>query len=52
MHGGVVVAVANTFEDAALAASQRVGYVPLHVGQVVDAALPTVRVPSPRVRPA
>jgi hypothetical protein len=44
-----VVAVADTFEEAALAAYQHVGYVPLHVGQVVDAPLPTVRMPSSRV---
>jgi hypothetical protein len=49
VHGGAVVAVADTFEDAALAAYQRVGYVPIHVGQVVDTALPTVRISSPRV---
>ncbi len=41
-----MVAVADTFEDAAPAAYQRVGYVQLHVGQVVDTPLPTVRIPS------
>jgi hypothetical protein len=43
IQGGAVVAVADTLEDAALQAYQRVGYVPLHVGQVVDTPMRTVR---------
>jgi hypothetical protein len=49
IHGGAVVAVGDTFEDAAVRAYENVGHVPLHVGRVVEDPLPTVRVPSPRV---
>jgi hypothetical protein len=49
IHNAGVVAVADTLKDAAMEAYERVGYVPLHVGLVSDAPLPTVRVPSPRL---
>jgi hypothetical protein len=52
IHNAGVVAIADTFKDAALQACKRVGYVPLHVGLVSDAAPQPVRIPSPRIKPA
>ncbi|HZL36987.1 MAG TPA: DUF5678 domain-containing protein [Tepidisphaeraceae bacterium] len=53
IHDGKIVAVADTFKDAAMQAYQCVGYVPLHVGQVVEHPVGQVRLPSPRLtRPA
>jgi hypothetical protein len=49
VYGGQVVAVGDTFADAALAAYRHHGYVPLHVDLVSDQAPPVVRIPSPRV---
>jgi hypothetical protein len=53
VHGGKVVATADTFKDAAMKAYALVGYVPVHVGRVTDQPPAAVRLPSPRVgRPA
>jgi len=49
VHDGSVVAVADTFENAALKAYDRVGYVSMHVGQVTEGPVVPVRLPSPRV---
>jgi hypothetical protein len=49
MHGSKVVAVADTFTDAAMKAYKLVGYVPLHVGLVSEEPVPAVRLPSPRI---
>lgn len=49
IHNGGVVAVADTFKDAALEAYKKVGYVPLHVG-LVSQTPAAVRLPSARVR--
>jgi hypothetical protein len=49
VHNAAIVAVGDTFRDAAVAAYQRVGYVPLHVGLVSKTPRQPVRVPSPRV---
>jgi hypothetical protein len=50
VHNSAVVAVADTFTDAALKAYKLVGYVPLHVGFVSGESVPVVRLPSPRIR--
>lgn len=50
IHGGAVVAVADTFVEAALKAYERVGYVPLHVGEVTENPPVPVRLPSPRIK--
>jgi hypothetical protein len=50
VHGSAVVAVGDTFTDAALKAYKLVGYVPLHVGFVSEEPVPAVRAPSPRIR--
>jgi predicted aspartyl protease len=50
VHKGAVIAVADSFKDAAVQAYQKVGYVPLHVGLVSDVSRPAVRIPSPRVK--
>lgn len=50
IHGGRLVAVGDTFVDAATKAYAIVGYVPLHVGLVSDEPAPVVRIPSPHVR--
>lgn len=51
IHHGAVVAVADTFKDAALEAYKRIGYVPLHVGLVSETQPSASRVPSPRIGP-
>ena len=48
IHHGTVVAVADTFKDAALEAYKRVDYVPLHVGLVSETPLSPERLPSVR----
>jgi hypothetical protein len=50
VHHSGVVAVGDSFTDAALKAYKLVGYVPLHVGFVSEEPVPAVRVPSPRIR--
>ena len=49
VHDGAVVAVADSFKDAALQAYERCGYVPLHVGKVSDRPQPPARIPSSRI---
>lgn len=50
IHKGTVAAVADNFKDAALEAYKRVGYLPLHVGQVTDVPHAPMRLPSPRIK--
>ena len=52
IYKGAVIAVADSFKEAAVNAYQKVGYVPLHVGWVSDVSPPAVRIPSPRVKPS
>jgi hypothetical protein len=49
VHGGAVVAVGDSFEEAAVAGYKACGHVHLHVGQVTEETPPPVRLPSPRI---
>ncbi len=48
VHGGNVVVSGPDKLAVARQAYDRVGYVPIYVGRVTDAAEPPVRIPSPR----